>query len=542
MRNRPGRRGFTLVEILVVLTIILLVAVIAIPPTFRALNGRQVTDAARIFQGALAGIRDAAIKANEPRGIRLMPDPVLTIPAPGLVGAGTTQLVYNRMVPIEPAGDYSEGRINIGPVPFSTATFPPAYPGDGGGAYPFPDTTSGLPKVLMVEEAPFQGGFVTPTGFPNTMVNWCWNVRLGDKIRINNSGRSYTVVGPCTISPWGLTSATQGNPELFVNVGPPGTTSPLQRTYWDTNGNPFARQFPVEFLFLVNGEDDDNDGYIDEGWNNYNENPPWPPTSVEPMPTGYVGDTLTDSLSEWETEKWVGAFAPEVADLNQTAVLTPSLTWATSTTQHNLVDQPYIISRRPVPTQSAREIPLPGGVVIDATTWNSTRERSRLPVTPGSLYCDIMVNPNGQFIPTTAYSTPASAGDESFVHFWLAESQDIYPRGAVWGTGATGPNPNPSATDDPPQIYELPMTTDALGLRSGTVIAGKFYPPPSVPLAPVLKGERRLITFFKQSGTIVQNTIESILPPSAFLPGEGFNVNDVGYPYRKAQVGQREAK
>ena len=46
---------------------------------------------------------------------------------------------------------------------------------------------------------------------------------MGDKIQINNAGPWYTVVGPMN-----MTGAT-GNPELFVNVGPPGTRSPMAR-------------------------------------------------------------------------------------------------------------------------------------------------------------------------------------------------------------------------------------------------------------------------------------------------------------------------
>src|SRR5262245_58613546 len=80
--KRP-RGGFTLVEILTVLAIILLVTVIAAPAVYTALNGRQVVDGARVFTGALAGVRDSAIRSNEPRGLRLLPDPNLTIPPPG---------------------------------------------------------------------------------------------------------------------------------------------------------------------------------------------------------------------------------------------------------------------------------------------------------------------------------------------------------------------------------------------------------------------------------------------------------------------------
>ena len=56
---------------------------------------------------------------------------------------------------------------------------------------------------------------------------------------------------------------TQTNAELFVNVGPPGTRSPLARLFF--NGNQAIVYYP-DFLFLVNGLDDNHNGWTDEGW------------------------------------------------------------------------------------------------------------------------------------------------------------------------------------------------------------------------------------------------------------------------------------
>lgn len=539
------RSGFTLIEILMVIAIVLLVTVIAVPVIWSSINGRQSTDAARIFTGALVGARDAAVKFTEPRGIRLLPDPDLTIPAPGQPNAGTLQLVYTRMIPIQPGDDISDGRVNIGPVPLSTPTFPPAYPNVMGGVYPFPSTlpaTLGQVQVLMVEEAPYQGGYVTPNGLPNSPTNWMWNVRLGDKIKIGGTGRAYTVVGPCTINPW----TSNQNSELFVNVGPPGSTSPLDRTCYRPNSSVFARYSP-EFLFLVNGQDDDGDGWIDEGWDGANQNPPQSgprAPGLPPYPPGPY-DGVNDNLIEWEDETWVGAYPPFLVDTAQAPGLSPSIGWATATAQRNIVDSPYAIQRRPTPSPGARAIALPGGTVIDATTWNSTQERSRIPVEQGSLYADIMINTNGLYIPTTAYSAPSSAPSLPFLHFWLTEKTDVYPDGTLWGTGATGPNVNPTAG----QSFRLPMSGDALGVDpSGFIVSGGFYPPATSPTFPILKGDRRLVTLFTQSGLIVVNPLDSVPPapvgtsPVYTVPGEGFHVNDVNYPFYKAQSGQRAAR
>ena len=76
-RRQAGRRGFTLIELLVVMLIILLVSAVVLPTVLPALSHRQVSEAARILQGALVGARDTAINNNAPAGIRLLPDPVL---------------------------------------------------------------------------------------------------------------------------------------------------------------------------------------------------------------------------------------------------------------------------------------------------------------------------------------------------------------------------------------------------------------------------------------------------------------------------------
>src|SRR4051812_41675340 len=68
-------RGFTLVELLVVMLIILLVSAVALPTVIPAITHRQVSEAARLLQASLVGARDAAIHKNAPRGIRLLPDP-----------------------------------------------------------------------------------------------------------------------------------------------------------------------------------------------------------------------------------------------------------------------------------------------------------------------------------------------------------------------------------------------------------------------------------------------------------------------------------
>ena len=99
--RRPG--GFTLMELLIVIMIVLLIAAVALPVVIPAFNHRQVSESARILQASLVAARDAAIRAAAPRGIRLLPDPNNPV---GVVA-------YNRWVAIETAPDYSIGSVSV---------------------------------------------------------------------------------------------------------------------------------------------------------------------------------------------------------------------------------------------------------------------------------------------------------------------------------------------------------------------------------------------------------------------------------------------
>lgn len=446
-RGRGSRRGgFTLVELLVVIFIILIVSAAALPVVLPALNARQASEASRLLQGAIVGAQDAAVHANAPRGIRLMPDPAFPIERypstdPILARRGVVKtdkiLASNRIVPLESAPDYSEGRLTPYRFPADKAGLVPAL--DGGGTMPV-GSLGNVSRALVVEEALFDAN-----GHRNPPTSWFWNVRVGDKIRIGKSGWLYTVTGPMVIGPEG------GNPELFVNVGAPGVaaspvTVGMEKVAFDSGTIFLPNTTPPtepawdsrEFLYLVNGHDDDGDGFIDNGFD------------------GIDNDLVNgvDDVDEWETERWVGGVASAI----EAEGFPRSL--------------PYTIVRRPVPSSSARETLLPSDMVIDLTTWAAgSPERSRLPVDRYTGYVDIMFSPRGEVIPTTIYSTPASSGmTDAFYHFWLAERQDLY---------------EPSTADYPPY---LPLTP---GLVSGATNT--------------IKGERRLLTLFTRTGQTLTN-------------------------------------
>lgn len=430
------RRGFTLIELLVVLVIILLISVVALPAVLPALAHRQVSEAGRILQGTLVGARDQAIHDGQPSGIRLIPDPTFITYQPAKLPNGqpnpqagwvdlTQPLAYARIVPIGPAPEYTEGKATVrAGFGYARAIHNPA------------GANVAVPS-LVLEESPLDAH-----GAPNSPTSWSWNIRVGDQLQLNGAGPWYTVVGPM----W------TPNPEGFTNCGPAGTTPPLR---------PPGSQ-PVEWLVLVNGRDDDNDGFADAGWDGVDED----------------ADGVIDNANEWEPEQWIGAAAKGLASV------------------------PYAIRRRPLPMANAREVALPSHVVIDATTGTTTQERSRLPINPMTGAVEIMINSDGTAYIPLPYGVRSAVGlghpylidpttgkplpytgipawlgyPDPFYHFWLADRSDV---SASSGTGVLPTLPAPKEDC-------VLVTLDA---KSGRIIATD-NPDPANPFAAAQQGAR----------------------------------------------------
>jgi prepilin-type N-terminal cleavage/methylation domain-containing protein len=451
LRSGRAEGGFTLVELLAVIVIILIVSVVALPMVLSGLSARQVREAARILQAELAGARDSAIRRNAPSGLRLLPSPGFSgiNSSTGLLDP-TLPLAADKIIPIETAPDYSEG--------FVSSNFPPSnlsvpYPGPGGGFYPLHAPNS---SVLMIEESAYAPTSDPNVWIPNAPTSWFWNLRVGDAIQINQVGPWFRIVGPMAVTP------ADGNPEMFVNVGPPGTRSSLVRFLINSTG---AVVYYPDFLLLVNTLDDNANGWTDEGWDGVDNN----------------GDGNIDELAEWESEVW------------------PSSLFSQTTVIQN---QPYRVRRRPAPVASGRTTFLPTNVVIDLTTWGTTRERSRLPVNPFTGHVDFLVNPSGEVVPTTIYSTPASFGmSRAFYHFWLAERSDVY---------------------SPDQATAAPLLPLPVGVG----------PAPST--GRQIEGTYGLLTLFTRTGLVTSNLNMPFDNPAAPADGVSYNPN---LPFLGSQAG-----
>jgi type II secretory pathway pseudopilin PulG len=523
MRTGPKKAagaGFTLVELLVVILIVILLTAATLPAVLPALSERRVSEAALMVQAALAGARDAAIRANEPRGIRLLSDPTLNGPFPQRFAA-------SRIISIQQGPDYSEGLV--------TVKMP----------------TPAEPRLRIVESK----AMVIPslgTTVPNPPTSWYWNVRQGDKIRLAGSGQVYTIVGP-------MVARGAANPERYINNGPPATYVPFNQS---------AGGSAPEFLFVVNGQDDNGNGFVDESCDGIDNdgdgvtdpgfdgidndgdgkidngaevffhnsttfpgpvwagngsaspggeydgiftvngiNPP-PPFRMLQMES-FVGPQFQNSGGDGLDNDGNGV----IDDLGEFGNGDPFMNGKDDdgdgvideTGETSFSNQPYTILRtRPVVAEGAREIALPSGIVIDMTTTNpllpQASERSRLPIDPLTGYVDIMVAPNGQVVPPPSLAIPTVSGANTFAgsvmpfyHFWLTDRSDLVD--PLWGVSGTPPAPNPNP--NPPFVNLLPLP----GNQPGD-----------------LKADRRLVTLTTRTGQIVTNPIENFDPKNINVP------------------------
>lgn len=89
------RRGFTLVEMLVVISIIILLTAMTIGAINLSVTNEQVRSGARLIQSKIEGARDRGIYARDPRGIRILVNDLITETVGGNEVATTSAtLVY----------------------------------------------------------------------------------------------------------------------------------------------------------------------------------------------------------------------------------------------------------------------------------------------------------------------------------------------------------------------------------------------------------------------------------------------------------------
>jgi prepilin-type N-terminal cleavage/methylation domain-containing protein len=73
-----ARSGFTLIELMVVLVIVLMVSILTIPTVVHSYQERSIRSAVDLITQAMATARDRAAAINSPCGIRFLWDPTLS--------------------------------------------------------------------------------------------------------------------------------------------------------------------------------------------------------------------------------------------------------------------------------------------------------------------------------------------------------------------------------------------------------------------------------------------------------------------------------
>lgn len=153
----PVRRGLTLVELLVVITILTLVTAAAVPLIAPATQQRKIREAARILSDVFAGAQARAVAAGRPVGVWLQR--IGDRPRANRVQANTAIDLFYCQVPPPYTGDTTNAVCLPNPNQNSQSQFRILFP---------PHLTQPIP--------------------PQT-------VRVGDRIRLNYRGPLYTILG-----------------------------------------------------------------------------------------------------------------------------------------------------------------------------------------------------------------------------------------------------------------------------------------------------------------------------------------------------------
>lgn len=183
-RAAATRRGVTLLELLIVMTIMLMVTAAAIPVMMPAMQNRRMREASRLTSSFISGARARAIETGRPAGV-----------------------MFERFNGLPMA------------MQLSYVEVPPPYSGDT------------LNSTVIMEPAP-PSAPVRITGFTAGDSSWLGLVRFGDQIRLNFKGPLYTlrsvapgvpdpaagraVTAPTSGSPWHLADSTGAAPPLPV--------------------------------------------------------------------------------------------------------------------------------------------------------------------------------------------------------------------------------------------------------------------------------------------------------------------------------------
>ncbi|HET6762248.1 MAG TPA: GspH/FimT family pseudopilin [Longimicrobiaceae bacterium] len=111
--RRLGRGGFTLTELLVVMTIVVVSCALAIPSVTGMMASYRVRGAAMQLSGHLFYARMLAVKSGHPVSVRVVPDARCT-PGPRADVAGTSYVIVLRTQPVREVRTVASGSGGVG--------------------------------------------------------------------------------------------------------------------------------------------------------------------------------------------------------------------------------------------------------------------------------------------------------------------------------------------------------------------------------------------------------------------------------------------
>lgn len=576
LNQRPGR-GFTLVELLVVLFIVGLVSAATLPIIIPTLNQRQVQEGSRILQQALINARFTAMSTGKPAGVRLLPDPVFAGPS---ATDPLMPLAYNRMVQLEPAADYSDGMLRVasggasdteiflffqycalnnvswrtmllGTPPNPTRPLYPPAAIPHGQQDPFLNmlfpAVGGNPPLYKDPRAVVRQ-YKTTT--PSEPTSWSWNIRAGDRITIGvQNTMQYVIAGPTApfVPPSAAYNRYDYNPGRFINLGYPAQMVGFQLP--TTIPNPaMPLIYNSEIMYVVNegnrmfdSVDNNGDGVIDPAFDGLDNDGNGYIDDPTELFYALNGSTQIDPVTDIVAPMLVANAQPKTI----IQALRSTFEWdavvlglgAPDPLTGTSIAQEYTIKRRMVPSANASEVGLPADVVIDATTAFSYIPNYGLALNPPNVNY-------AQFQSSDTRANYMTMAERSRLPIDpLTRYVDIIfqPDGQVVTSAASSVNNSPFQVP----FYHLWMC-DRADVFSPTDPAGKTSDVylPRLPLPEsaflgsthervsdsewVLKNERRLITIQTRTGRITSQSVEM------------FDSTDSSVPYADAQRGIAE--
>ena len=228
-RTLPHSTGFTLIELMIVVALLILIASMTVSAINLNTNNDKVRAGSRQVQSYLAGARDRAIYSKAPRGVRFLLDP-------------TNNRTVSSMVFIAPTDPWTQGTIQLERLDID------GTPGADG----YNAMTNPNPPVLIVRG--FDNALASSGYYPTEWVSLYRQGMLKDGARIRipaNGGTWYTVTNTAQLASAGASGSGVGSPprlQLTTNYISAGDTDGNNVAAFQTGPQTYLLELPPSIL------------------------------------------------------------------------------------------------------------------------------------------------------------------------------------------------------------------------------------------------------------------------------------------------------